>query len=404
MNPTILICVTSGIAAFKTLNLIALLRKEGYNVIVIMTEHAKKMISPKEFEKASGNKVISELFPKGFDYRKVLKERKVKHISLADRASVVCVVPATANVIAKLANGIADDILTTTVLASKAALLICPSMNLNMWNNKITQENMKKLRDKGSYFAGPEKGMLACGYKGKGRLADIKIIQHEIIKLAEKSNELKGKRILVTAGGTEEEIDKARVITNKSSGKMGIRIAEECAMRSAKVTLIRARTDAEPNVKLKEIRARNANDMLNAVRKNIRNNDVMIHAAAVSDFFVRGKKKGKMKSMKKINLELSPGIKIFEKVRDMNSSIFLVGFKAEYGSRHLKKEAISAMKKANADMMIANDISRDVFGSDENEVIIIDKKENLSTIKRTDKKIIAEQIADEIKRRLDEKS
>ena len=159
---TIIIGVSSGIAAFKVVDLVKNLKKK-YNVIVVMTEKAKKMISSQEFEKASGNKVASELFPKGFDYKKVLKERKVEHISLADMASVICVVPATANILGKVANGIADDLLSTTMLATKADLLMCPSMNVNMWNNKITQKNISKLKKGGVFFIEPTCGTLACG-------------------------------------------------------------------------------------------------------------------------------------------------------------------------------------------------------------------------------------------------
>jgi len=277
---TILVGVTSGIAAFKVISLVKSLRKKGYNVIVVMTEHAKKMISFREFEKASGNKVATSLFPNGFDYKKVLKERKVEHISLADKASVIVIVPATANIIGKVANGIADDLLSTTILASKGTLLFCPSMNVNMWNNKVVQENVSKIRKKGAFFVGPCSGMLACGYKGKGRLAEIGGIEKEIIKLALKRNELLGKKIIVTAGGTEEEIDSVRVITNKSSGKMGIRIAEELVKRGAKVSLIRAHTEVSPNILLNDIRVKSAQEMFNAIKRNIKKNGVMIHAAA----------------------------------------------------------------------------------------------------------------------------
>lgn len=397
MMPAIIIGVSSGIAAFKVITLVKSLRKR-YNVIVIMTEHAKKMISPKEFEKASGNKVAYKLFPKGFNYRKVLKQRRVKHISLADKVAVICVVPATANIIAKAANGIADDLLSTIILASKAALLFCPSMNVNMWNNEVTRKNISKLKKSFAFLIEPEKGRLACGYEGMGRLADISKIENEIIKLAEKRNELRGKKIIVTAGGTEEEIDNVRVITNKSSGKMGIRIAEECVKRGAKVTLIRGRTDIEPNVLLKDIRIKTAGDMLREIKKEIKKNDIMIHAAAVSDFLLKNKIKGKVKSDKELNLELTPTTKIFEKIKGMNERIFLVGFKAEYSLKEgiMKKKAINILKKAKADMIIANDVSKDVFGSDFNEVLIIDKKGRAKKIKRADKRVIAEKIIDEV--------
>jgi phosphopantothenoylcysteine decarboxylase/phosphopantothenate--cysteine ligase len=399
---TILIGVTSGIAAFKAISLVRALKKK-HNVIVIMTEHAKKMIPQKEFEKASGNKVASMLFPKGFDYKKVLKERKVEHISLADRASVICVVPATANLVAKVANGIADDLLTTTILASKAKLLFCPSMNVNMWNNKKTQKNIVKLKKDGAIIMQPKKGRLACGYKGKGRLGDVSKIEKEIIKLAEKKNEFLGKKVIVTAGGTEEEIDKVRVITNKSSGKMGIRIAEELVKRGAKVTLIRARTDVEPDVRLNEIKVKGSSDMLNAIKKEIKNNDIMIHAAAVSDFLVKERLRGKIRSGKELALELMPNTKIFDKIRKWNKNIFLVGFKAEYNLKEsiIRKKAFDTLKKANADMIIANDVGKNkTFGSDYNEVIVIDNKGNPKKIKRAEKSVIAEKIVDKIKEKI----
>ncbi|MCK5281953.1 MAG: bifunctional phosphopantothenoylcysteine decarboxylase/phosphopantothenate--cysteine ligase CoaBC [Nanoarchaeota archaeon] len=400
---TVLVGVSSGIAAFKVISLVKSLKKRGYNVIVIMTEHAKKMISEKEFEKASGNKVVSELFPKGFDYKRVLKERKVKHISLADMASVIIVVPATANIIAKIANGVADDILTTTILASKAELLVCPSMNVNMWNNKRTQENISKLRNKGIFFFGPEKGKLACGYDGEGRLADINKIEDEIVKLVEKRNELKGKKIIVTAGGTEEEIDKVRVITNRSSGKMGIRIAEECVKRGAKVTLIRSRTDIEPTVSLDDIKVRSAKEMYGEIKKRINKNGIMIHAAAVSDFRVKNKIESKIRSDKGITLELIPNIKIIDKIKKMKKDVFLVGFKAEYNvsEKELKRKSVYIINKAGADMVVANDVGKNnVFGSDYNEILIVDNKGKAKKINRAEKRIIAERIVDEIVKRV----
>ncbi|MCK5008954.1 MAG: bifunctional phosphopantothenoylcysteine decarboxylase/phosphopantothenate--cysteine ligase CoaBC [Deltaproteobacteria bacterium] len=391
--------VSSGIAAFKVISLVKSLKKRGYNVIVIMTEHAKKMISEKEFEKASGNKVVSELFPKGFDYKRVLKERKVKHISLADMASVIIVVPATANIIAKIANGVADDILTTTILASKAELLVCPSMNVNMWNNKVTQENLKKLGERNAFLVEPESGLLACGYRGKGRLADIKKIEESIIKLATKRNELAGIKAIVTAGGTEEEIDSVRVITNKSSGKMGIAIACELAKRGAEITLIRGRTDVEPIILLNDIKVRSADEMFQAIKKNIKKNGIIVHAAAVSDFRVK-KKRSKIKSGKKINMKLIPNIKIITEIKKMKKDIFLVGFKAEHGAENLVGKALKSLRDNSANMVVANDISKNVFGSDYNSVWIVDDSGLEINIKRAKKEKIAEKIVDEIKKKV----
>ena len=394
---TIIIGVTSGIASFKVISLVKSLRKK-YNVIVIMTEHAKKMIEPSEFEMASGNKVPSKLFPKGFDYKKILKHRKVPHISLADKASVICIVPATANIIGKAANGIADDLLSTTILATKGTLLFCPSMNVNMWNNRVTQENLKKLCDRGSFFVDPEEGMLACGYKGKGRLAHIKKIEEAIVTLADKNKDMSGIKVIVTAGGTEEEIDPVRVITNKSSGKMGIRIAEELAMRGASVTLIRGRTTIDPNALLNDVKVKSANEMFSAIKKNIKKNGIIVHAAAVSDFYVEPKK-NKISSSGRVKLELIPNVKIISQIKKMKKDIFLVGFKAESGGRDLEKKARESLKKNLCNMVVANDISKDVFESDYNSISIVDDK-TCKKFKRDTKENLARKIVDEIKKRI----
>jgi len=392
---TILIGVTSGIAAYKVIKLVKNLRKKNFNVIVIMTEHAKKMLSVADFEKASGNKVASSLFPKDFDYKKILKKRKVDHISLADKADLIAIAPATANIIAKVANGVADDLLSTTILASKASLLFCPSMNVNMWNKKVTQKNLRMIKKKGGFFIGPESGMLACGYEGKGRLADVDEIENEIIKLVSKREELKGKGVLVTAGGTEEEIDDARVITNKSSGKMGIIIAEEFVKRGAEVTLIRGRTSVEPRVMFNDIRVKNVDDMYRAIKKNIMKNGIIVHAAAVSDFKVK-KTKGKISSKDKMVLELVPTIKIIDQIKKIKKDIFLVGFKAEYDKKSIKKKAFDSLKRTQANLFVSNDISKGVFGSDYNEVMITDEIGKTKKIKKAKKNIIAEKIVDEI--------
>jgi len=370
MGNTILIGISSGIAAFKVVSLVSNLRRRGLEVIVLMTEHSKKMISPAEFEKASGNKVASELFPADFDYRKILKKRRIEHISLADKASVICIVPATANIIAKIANGIADDLLTTTVLASRAALLFCPSMNVNMWNNKLTQENIGALKEMGAFFVEPEEGDLACGYRGKGRLAEINKLEREILKLVTKIKQLSGKRIIVTAGGTEEAIDNVRVITNKSSGKMGIFIAEECVKRGAEVTLIRARTNIEPSAKMKEIKVTNANQMFKEVKNNVPKNDIVIHAAAVSDFTVSNTLKGKVKSDKSVILELIPNIKIIDQIRKWNKNVFLIGFKVS--NKDVEREAEKLLHRSRADFIVGN--SSKYIGTDYNDAFIMDKR------------------------------
>ncbi|KAJ6246065.1 phosphopantothenoylcysteine decarboxylase [Anaeramoeba flamelloides] len=397
-QPTVLVGVSSGIAAFKVVDLVKRLKSHSYNVVVMMTHNAKKMISEKEFEIASGNPVASELFPSGFDYKDVLERREVEHISLADMASVICVTPATANILAKISHGIADDLLSTTILATNAKLLLCPSMNVNMWNKGVTQKNIQLLKQRGHYFVPPEKGRLACGYEGTGRLASIDKIERAIVKLLHRTSDLKGKRVIVTAGGTEEEIDPVRAITNKSSGKMGIRIAEECVNRGAEVTLIRARTEIDPLVTMKDIRVKTTSQMLDAINNTVLDNDVIIHAAAVSDFVVKNKDMRKISSSKKLTLELVPNIKIIDSIKKKNDKIKLVGFKAEtnLSEKELEKRATDMLLRTSSDLVVANDVGRmEVFGSDENEVMLV-RRNHVKKVPRANKQIIAEHIVEEV--------
>lgn len=382
----IIIGVCSGIACYKVVALVKRLKKK-YNVEVILTEHASKLIDKREFNV----KVHTDLFIKGWNYKDYLKKRKIRHTSLADKADLIVIVPATANIIGKLAYGIADDLLTTTVLATQADILICPAMNVKMWQNNIVKKNVEKLR-KQYYFVDPCKGKLACGYKGIGRLAPINIIEKEIGSLLKKRNALKGKRILVTAGATSEEIDPVRIITNKSSGKMGIYIAEEARKQGAKVTLIRGKTDIEPCFGINDVKVKTVKDMLNAVKKHTIKNDVVIHAAAVSDFSVKTSK-GKIKSDNKVHLELEPTTKILDRIKKFNSKVFLIGFKAEYkvGKKKLINAAYKKLKQSNAELIVANDISKDVFGSEKNDVFNIDKEKRIKHIKGS-KKMIAGKI------------
>jgi len=389
----IIVGVTSGIACYKVIDLV----KELRNVNVIMTERCLNLIDKKEFERASGNKVAVELFEEGKDYKDYLKKnRKIKHISLADKADIIVIAPATANIIGKIANGIADDLLTTTVIASNAPVLFCPSMNCKMWENRIVQENVLKLKREGYYFVEPEYGELACRYKGVGRLANVNKIKNEIMKILD--NKLKNRRIIVTAGGTSEEIDAVRVITNKSSGKMGIYIAEEAAKLGASVTLIRGRTSVEPVGKVKDIRVESVDDMFDAIKDNIKDKDVIIHAAAVSDFTV-DKKAGKIKSGEKdLTLKLKKTKKIINDIKKLNGKIKLVGFKALYdvSSKELEDSAYSLLKKADCDIVVGNDVSKGVFGSEDNDVLIVDFRKKVKHVKGS-KREIAQRILELIK-------
>ena len=372
---TVVVGITSGIAAFKSLDLVDLLKKEGFVVSVVMTENAAKMIPTKKFEQVSGNKVYTELFEKDFDYTKVLKKRKVNHIELADLADIVVVAPATANILAKLAYGIADDFLTTMILATTVPVLVFPSMNVHMWENPAVQSNITALKNRGFLIFGPDEGNLACGYRGKGRLPDVKVIKQEIVTVLEKRALLKGKKILITAGGTQESIDDVRFIANKSSGKMGVAIAEECFRQGADVLLLRSITSVEPGFDIPYKTFSSSKDLEVLVKENVKTYDVIFHAAAVSDFQVRNKFKGKISSEKKITLELIPAKKIITSIKVLNPKIFLVAFKAEYGlkSSGVKKIGLDKIKESNADAVVVNEIGKKDrgFGVDTNEVFVV---------------------------------
>jgi len=403
MKPkNIVIGVTGGIACYKVLDLVKKLRKEKFNVHVIMTYSAEKLVDKKDFEKASGNKVQTSLFDPKINYKDYLKKNKpIKHISLADIADLFLLCPATANLIGKVANGIADDLLTTSIIATNAPVLICPTMNVKMWKNPIVQGNVKKLKSLKYEFVGPEYGDLACGYKGVGRLADLNKISKRIKTIIERRSNLAGKRILITAGATSEEIDPVRVITNKSSGKMGTYIAEQAFLRGAEVTLISGTNSIEPSYHFNNIRINNVKELSNEIKKNIKNSDVMIHAAAVSDFLVNSKAKKKLKSYETLNLELSPTTKILEKTKSMNNNIFLIGFKAEFkvNKNKLINRSYELLKNANADLIVANDVGKANrgFDTETNEVFIIDKNKKTRHINLADKHVIANKILDMIK-------
>lgn len=394
---TVILGISSGIAAFKVLELIRLLREENISVYVIMTKAAAQMVDPAEFEKESGHKVYFQLFEKGFDYKKILKVRRVEHINLADSANLMVVLPATANIIAKIAHGIADDYLTTTLLAVTAPVIICPSMNVHMWQNPLVRENVNKLKQTGYQILGPDSGMLACGYTGEGRLINIKKVKDEILLQLNKTSALKGKKIIVTAGGTKEKIDAVRFITNRSSGKMGAAIAEACYLRGADVLFIRSENAVPVRFGIKQEIFSTAGELFTLLKTAVKEYDILFQTAAVSDFHVADMVNGKISGDKSFHLHLTPSVKIINHIKKINPDIQLVAFKAEYGLSD--EEMINAAKKklqqSQADAIIANDISKKNAGfeSDDNEVIII-KNGKIKKLPLESKINIAGQIVD----------
>ena len=396
---TVVLGITGGIAAFRMLELIVLLRAKDINVIVIATPSACRIVPPKEFEKASGNKVRTQLFDNNFDYTDILRERRVEHIDIAQSSHLIVIAPATANVMAKLATGIADDYLTTTVLAATCPVMIYPSMNTVMWRNPVTQKNVAALRSFDTQVIAPASGVLACGTEGEGRLPPVGAIADEIMVQLTRTHSLQGKRVLVTAGGTREPIDAVRFLTNRSSGKMGVAIAEECFLRGAQVTLLRSKTSVQPRYPMQEHLFDTADDLERLMVELLPKTDMCFHVAAVSDFTVE-QHKGKVSGNASHILRLTPRSKILDRIKHINPNITLIAFKAEanLSDKALLDAAKKRLAASSADYIVANDIGKSDrgFESDDNEVFVIDKKGNVLHIPLTSKRIVAQKILDSV--------
>ena len=391
-DKTVVIGVSGGIAVYKTLDVVSRLRKLGVNVNVIMTKSATEFVTPLSFQSLSQNYVVCDMFedPKTWD---------VEHISLAKRADVFLIAPATANVIGKIANGIADDMLTTTVMATKAKVLIAPAMNTNMYENPILQRNINTLKELGYNFVEPESGRLACGDTGKGKLASPETIVDEVVKVLSKGQDLKGKSIIVTAGPTVESIDPMRYITNRSTGKMGYSIAKEAIERGADVTLITGPTNLTPPQNLKKlVKIESAKDMYEAVLANLDENDVVIKSAAVADYKPKNYSNKKIKkSDDDLVIELDRNKDIAQEIGKIKNNKILVGFAAE--TNDLIENASLKIKKKNLDFIVANDLTKEGagFGVDTNIVKIIDKEGNITEYPKMKKEEVANIILDKIK-------
>lgn len=396
MTKKIIIGVSSGIAAYKVLDLISILKRKGVAVTVIMTPSAGQMISPAEFEKVAGEKVYTTLFPEHFAYQDILKSRKIDHIEVADSASLIVIAPATANIIGKIAHGIADDFLTTTILATSAPLLFCPSMNMHMWENHIVQENIKKLENLGYHFLYPDTGSLACGYSGVGRLAAVEKIERDIFHILASQHTLQGKKIIITSGGTSEPIDAVRVITNKSSGKMGVALAEECYKRGAVVLLLRSKTSVDTCYPIQKEVYETGKNVEELIKKNIHRYDILIHNAAVSDYTPEKVYEKKLDSRKPFTLHLETTVKILSQVKKWNPRIKLIGFKAVYKAteKDLVEKGKNKLRESHADYIVVNDVGKKGIGfsADDNEVYILSQKGIPKHIKKSSKTEIARTI------------
>lgn len=392
-DKNIVIGVTGGIAVYKVLDVVSRLRKLGININVIMTKSAKEFVNPLSFQSLSQNYVITDMFeePKTWD---------VEHISLAQKADLFLIAPATANIIGKIANGISDDMLSTTVMATKAPVVIAPAMNTNMYLNPIVQSNIERLQSLGYSFIEPVSGRLACGDYGAGKLADPEDIVKNITDMLQKhdsSKTLLDKTIVITAGPTQEPIDPVRYITNHSSGKMGYALAKIAKQKGAKVILISGPTSLSKPNGVKIVNVKTTQEMYEAVLKHFDEVDIVIKAAAVSDYrpkTVSDIKIKKSDSDLKINLARNPDI-LYELSKIKNNKI-LVGFAAE--TNDLIDNAVKKIKKKNLDFIVANDLTRAGAGFKEetNIITIIDKYGNIDNYNRMQKDEVAEIILNKI--------
>ncbi|HCW03259.1 MAG TPA: bifunctional phosphopantothenoylcysteine decarboxylase/phosphopantothenate--cysteine ligase CoaBC [Clostridium sp.] len=390
----VVVGVCGGIAAYKALDIVSALRKKGINVDVIMTEHATKFVTPLTFQSISANAVIVDMFQEP-------KVWEIQHISLAKKADLILVVPATANIIGKVANGIADDMLSTTIMASKAPVVFAPAMNTNMYENPIVQQNIEKLKSFGYRFIQPASGRLACGDLGKGKLPEPKHITDIVLSKLYINKDLLGKKVLVTAGGTMAPIDPVRYVGNHSSGKMGYAIAEEARDRGAEVTLISGPTKLDGPQGIKIIPVNTNGEMLKASLEYFDNSDIIIKCAAVSDFKVEKYSDVKIKKNSDgFNLKLIQDNDILAELgKRKKEKQLLVGFAAE--SNDLTQNATTKLKKKNLDYIIANDItgSDTGFGSDYNRINIISNDGKVIALDKMSKREAAREIFNTIMKR-----
>lgn len=374
---TIILGVTGGIAAYKSAYLASLFVKAGANVQVIMTEHAQEFITPLTFEALTNQRCLTDTFDRNHEY-------STEHVALAKRADAVIIAPATANVIAKLAHGIADDMLTTTVLACNCPKVVAPAMNTRMYENAVTRDNLCLLRKYGMEVAEPAEGRLACGDVGAGKMLEPDVLFQYVLRACAFPHDLEGKKVLVTAGPTQELIDPVRYITNHSTGKMGYSIAKVCALRGARVTLVTGKTAIDPPMFTEVVRVTTAKEMFDAVVTRSDDMDIIIKAAAVADYrpkSVSDEKIKKADGQMMIEMERTDDILGYLGAHKKEGQ-YLCGFSME--TENMLENSKAKLKKKQVDMIVANNlkVKGAGFGTDTNVVTIItkDKAEELEML------------------------
>lgn len=386
----VVLAVTGSIAAYKIANLASMLKKLNADVTVMMTKNATNFINPITFETLTSNKCLVDTFDRNFQYN-------VEHVSLAKSADVVLIAPASANVIGKIANGIADDMLTTTVMACKCKKIVAPAMNTNMYENPIVQDNIKKLQHYGYEVITPDTGYLACGDVGAGKMPSEQVLLDYILREVAQEKDMLGKKVLVTAGPTMEKLDPVRYITNHSTGKMGYAIAKHCMQRGAEVTLITGKTDTPkpPFVKIVEIVS--AQDMFEAVKSCYKEQDIIIKAAAVADYRPANISDEKVKKKDgDLSIPLERTVDILQYLGDnRREGQFLCGFSME--TQNMLENSRAKLGKKHVDMIVANNLKQTGagFGTDTNIVTLI-TKDTVKELPIMTKEEVAKQLMDVI--------
>ena len=386
----IVLGVTGGIAAYKAAEFVRLLVKEEANVHVVMTRNAQAFVTPLTFQTLTGNSVVTDLFT-------LIEDKKIGHIALADLAELIVILPASANIIGKIANGIADDFLSTMVMASKAPVLFAPSMNVNMWENKVLQRNIQRLVELGYHFIEPGEGELACHWYGKGRLAELSEVMERVEDLLS-PKDLKGEKILITGGPTQEPIDPVRFLTNRSSGKMGYALARVAKRRGAEVILVTGPTSLSiPRRDIKVFSVRTAEEMREAVLAHMGGCSVVIKAAAVSDYRPKEVSQKKLKKAESYSsLELEKTRDILEEVGKRKGDRILVGFAAE--TEDLVANARKKLTEKNLDFIVVNDVTKPGagFGLDTNQVKLLYPSGEVKDLPLMSKEELSQIILDDV--------